>query len=272
MKNRTLMAIGAHADDIEFNAGATLSKYRAVGYDIVYIMSTNNMSGSWSTLDASGKRQVRKPAWDEIMPQRKKEAAAAAEFYGTAAIHLDHPQRHFQRRDGVLEKLCFGSQSPEDLAPGTPTIITAYEDAACVQRLVDLILEHRPEAILSHSMATGNIEHVGSCLLVSQAYVKARQLGYEGMLLFWHDITPPPVASTRRPWDTFIDVSDTWQQKLEALALHACQIVDVNKLDLPEFGPACGCRHAEVFLIAERGAPEVHTVHPFSLEIFGNER
>jgi len=269
---QTLMAIGAHADDIEFNAGATLSKYQKVGYEVVYVMSTNNMSGHWTTRDAVGKRSVRKPAWDEIMPQRKKEAAAAARFYETEAIHLDHPQRHFQRRDGKVEKLCYGCQSPEGLESGTPTILNAYEDAASVQRLVDIILERQPEAILSHSMETGNIEHVGSCLLVGAAYKKARQEGYNGMLLFWHDITPPPVASTARRWDTFIDVSHHWSDKLKALALHSCQIFDVDALDLPAFGPTCGCQHAEVFLIAERGNPEEHMVSPFSLEVFGNSR
>lgn len=271
MTNRTLMAIGAHADDIEFNAGATLAKYRQEGYEIIYILATNNMSGSWNSLDDMGNRQVQMPAWYEIMPQRKKEAAAAARFFGTAAIHLDHPQRHYRRPDGVVEKLCFGSRSPEGLAPGTPTILMAHEDASCLQRLADLILQHRPEAVLTHSMATGNIEHVGCCLLASKSYVISRQAGYGGMLLFWYDVTPPPVAGTKRQWDTFVDVTDHWQDKLDALALHACQIVDVHKLDLPHFGAACGCLHAEVFTIAERGSSKAHPVPPFSQEISGHE-
>jgi len=29
------MAVGAHADDIEFNAGGTLSKYHQAGYEIL---------------------------------------------------------------------------------------------------------------------------------------------------------------------------------------------------------------------------------------------
>lgn len=266
------MAVGAHADDIELNAGGTLSKYHQAGYEILYVMSTNNMSGNWSALDDLGQRHVRRPVWSEIMPQRKKEAAAAAEFYGTKAIHLDHPQRHFCKPDGVIEKLGFGSQSPEGLAPGTPTILNAYEDVESVQRLVDLILSNQPEAIFSHSMESGNIEHVASCLLVATAYQKARQSGYRGMLLFWYDISSPPVVTARRRWNSFVNVSDHWQAKLDAIALHACQIVDVNALDLPEFGPTCGCRHAEVFLLAESGGRGAHTVSPFSLEILSNER
>ena len=47
MGNKSLMVIGAHCDDIEFNFGATMLKYHEkFGYDIVYVQSTNNMSGS----------------------------------------------------------------------------------------------------------------------------------------------------------------------------------------------------------------------------------
>lgn len=70
------MAIGAHADDIELNVGGTLAKYREMGYDVVYVMSTNNMSGGWSKLRPDGIRETRLPPFDEIMPQRKLEAAA----------------------------------------------------------------------------------------------------------------------------------------------------------------------------------------------------
>jgi len=266
------MAVGAHADDIEFNVGATLAKYHRAGYEIVYVMSTNNMSGGWTTLDANGKRQSRRPPWHEIMPQRKRETDVAAAFFGTKPVHLDHPQRHYTKDNGDVQRLVFGSEKPDSLTPNCPTILTAYEDADCVQRLVDLILEKQPEAILSHSMETGNIEHVGSCFLVCAAYQKARAAGYEGMLLFWHDITPPPVTASRRSWDTFVNVTGYWAAKLDALALHACQIVDARALDLPAFGPACGCEDAEVYVIADRGLPPQHGVSPFSLEVFGNAR
>ena len=83
--SKGIMAVFAHADDVELGCGGTLSKYRQLsGYRVDYIMSTNNMSGSWCSLDADGKLQSRKCSWREMMPQRKKEADAAAEkFYGT---------------------------------------------------------------------------------------------------------------------------------------------------------------------------------------------
>lgn len=35
--NRTLMAVGAHADDVELHFGGTLLKYHDKGYAAVYI-------------------------------------------------------------------------------------------------------------------------------------------------------------------------------------------------------------------------------------------
>ena len=99
MGNQTLMAIGAHADNIELNVGGTLAKYREMGYDVVYVMSTNNMSGGWSKL-----------------------------------------------------------------RPDTPTILTAHEDKTAVRKLAELMLKHKPEAVMTHGPVMVDMEHVGTCM------------------------------------------------------------------------------------------------------------
>lgn len=266
------MVVGAHADDIEFNAGATILKYRDLGYELVYVMSTNNMSGGWSTINAEGKREANMYPWHKIMPQRKKEAGAAAAFFGTEAIHLDHPQRHFINDAGQKVKIAYGAERPADVPPGAPTILTAHEDAASVDRVAALILEHRPEAVITHSMLTWNIEHIGTCLLISKAYTKARAEGHAGMLMYFYDITPPPVAAAKRRWDTFVDVSGYEKKKLDALKIHACQIPTTSHLRFPDFGAACGCSTAEVFELPEIGTPDDYTTSPFTLEILTNRR
>lgn len=70
--NKCIMAVYSHADDIECNAGGTILKYLAKGYHLIYVMSTNNMSGCWNSLDADGNICSRKVPWYEIMPQRKR--------------------------------------------------------------------------------------------------------------------------------------------------------------------------------------------------------
>jgi LmbE family N-acetylglucosaminyl deacetylase len=254
MAKRTLMAIGAHADDIELNVGGTLVKYREMGYEIVYVMSTNNMSGGWSKLRPDGMREMRTPPFNEIMPQRKLEAAVAAKFFGTEAIHLDHPQRHYMGKDGQVVELRYGNPKPDCVPSDTPTILTAHEDKSCVRKLAELMLKHQPEAVMTHGPIMVDMEHVGTCMLVTKAYLMAKESGFDGMLLHWSDLTPPIFGDTFSRWDTFIDINHScWKKKMQAIALHACQIPNPSKLDFPPRAETCGCLHAETFTICNQG-------------------
>ncbi|OGG07673.1 hypothetical protein A2872_01795 [Candidatus Gottesmanbacteria bacterium RIFCSPHIGHO2_01_FULL_42_12] len=44
-KKQKILAIGAHPDDIEYYAGATLSRFSAIGYDVTYIIATDGEKG-----------------------------------------------------------------------------------------------------------------------------------------------------------------------------------------------------------------------------------
>lgn len=269
MTNRSLMAVGAHADDIEVCTGGTLLKYRDVGYEVVYVMSTNNFSGNWNYLNPDGTVKYTSPPHHVIEPQRKKEADAAARFFGTTPIHLDHPQRHYFREDGSTAELRYGCPLPSGVEPDVPSILTAYEHKPSVRRLADLILKHNPEAVITHSPIMVNIEHYATTMLTLNAYWAAVKDGYEGMLLFWHDITVGPYGEAYVKWDTFVDVSDHWEKKFEAIAFHACQIPKPSNLELPPWGVACGCRYAEVFDIVSKGKrPKQGT--PFNFEILSH--
>lgn len=271
MGNRTLMAIGAHADDIELNVGGALVKYHEMGYEIVYVMSTNNMSGGWSKLRPDGTRESRLPPFDEIMPQRKIEAAAAAKFFGTEAIHLDHPQRHYMAKNGKMVELRYGNPKPDCVAPDTPTILTAHEDKAIVRRLAELMLKHKPEAVMTHGPIMVDMEHVGTCMLVTKAYRLALESGLDGMLLHWSDLTPPIFGDTFSRWDTFIDISPScWEKKLKAIGLHACQIPDPSRLDFPPRAAVCGCLHAETFTICNHGS--MKPAYEFTKEILEHKK
>jgi len=265
------MAFGAHADDLELDIGGTLFKYHDRGYAIRYVMTTNNMSGQWARLLPDGRVDRRRPPFGEMMPQRKLEAAAGARALGTEPIHLDYLQRHYVRPDGVMEVLNYGTQWPEGIAPGTPTILAAHEDPEAVTRVAEMILGARPEAVLSHGHLGDNLEHIGSCLLVTKAYRQAAESGYTGALLYWHDIAAMTFRANYCRWDTHVDVSAEWERKLALIALHECQKPQVEKLDFPPWGAACGCRHAEVFDIAAEGTPPLYYTE-FLAEIFHNRR
>lgn len=270
MSHKSIMGIGAHADDLELQAGGTLCKYRDYGYDIVYVMTTNNMSGGFQWLNADGTIEKRTPAWDEMMARRKKEAADAATYFGTEPIHLGHPQKHYVDKDGNKRRCDYGTPAPEGVTGEWPSMLMAQEDEASIQRVADLILEHDPEVILTHGGPMANVEHFTTLVLVTHAYWKAVDAGFEGMLLSWHDLGVNIYGEGLKRWDTFVDITDYWDQKIECSAFHACQKPDPARLDWPQWGPACGCGQAEVFnIIGRNRSPKQYGA--FTLEILQNE-
>ncbi len=255
---RRVMAIGAHADDIEISVGGTLLKYHDAGYEVIYVMSTNNMSGDVKAWKDNVVVNLPKESPVPMMARRKAECDKAAAVLGATPIHLDHPQRHYNSGRGkeVIE-LSYGSPLPDGVPAHTASILTACENPESIDKLADLILEHRPECILTHGINQRNIEHFATCLLVTNAFWKAVEKGYEGGLLQWkEDHTLHGDFHSR--WDTFIDCTRQMDRKMELIGLHACQM---PKAHLPDFGhrllltwrgKAAGCGAAEMFTWVRR--------------------
>ena len=264
--NRALMAVGAHADDIEFNVGGTLLKYHDAGYEIDYVMSTNNMSGTWKVREADGTLRREAPPWDAMMAKRREEAAAAAALVDTEPVHLDHPQCHFTNAVGEKVELRYGAEVPGDAGEDTPTILTAHGDLDSVRVMADIIVERNPEAVMVHGMVSNNLEHIASCLLVTNAYRRAAESGYQGMLLHWHEPGVGDFGSAYQCWDTYIDVSDYWQRKIEWIGVHASMVPSPAEADYFSPDIVRGCAQAEAFNVIDRGRRYFHH-NPFAAEL-----
>ncbi len=277
MNKKSLMVIGAHADDIEFNFGGTALKcHDQFDYEIVYVMSTNNMSGSWNqhleenerknivpeellpvikrTEDHDAKTRTTFVPWYVIMPQRKKECEQAArEFFGTKPIHLNHPQRHYTNAKLEQVELRYGAPRPACITTNIPSILTAHEDKDSIERLASLIVEKNPEVIITHAPAEPCMEHLGTNLLVRKAFRKAQESGYDGSFICSLTISPMNVGAFFEMYDTFIDISGYYQKKLEAIITHSCQITTYSHLVLRDekTGKRAGIEYAEAFTIVE---------------------
>lgn len=252
--NKKIMAVGAHADDIEGNVGGTLLKYYERGYEIIYVMSTNNFSGCWSRVEDDGSVKVDKPVPEVIMPQRKLEAEKGAIFFGAKPIYLDHPQRHYFLSDGSQSEVRYGSSMAPFINADVPTILTAHENKQCVEEMAGLIEKYEPELILTHGPVQFDLEHSGTMLLVTKAYWNNVEKGFNGGLLYWNDgITYLGFSFCR--WDTHIDISNYLERKTDACAVHASQLPFPYRNDFPitsrnrNWGSALNCRAAEVFNI-----------------------
>lgn len=276
MKPSKLMSIAAHCDDIELNFGATMLKYHeAFGYDIVYVLSTNNMSGQWTEATEgeyagqpklpdwiTEKQTVASPAhgrlihqvpWYHEMPQRKREAEAAArDCFDTVPIHLDYAQRHYTDRTLNTVDLRYGAPAPDCYDPAIPTIMTACDDPEQIRRVATLMLEKDPEVIFTHAAVDYTFEHTGTTLLVKKAFYQAKAAGYDGSLLCAANPGKNAMGRFYDRWDSFVDTTGYFEKKKVAIGKHACQMPYPDTLMLFDVhaGKICGtCQTAEPFVV-----------------------
>ena len=265
MSKLSLMTVCAHCDDIEINFAGTMLKYHEqFGYDIQYVLSTNNMAGIWSeptrgpraglsqmpdwvmprkTLWVTDDLIGRRVPWYHEMTQRKIEAAnAARDCFHTVPIHLDYAQRHYFDRNLNKVDLRYGAPAPDCYDPSVPTIMTACDDPVQIERVAQLILEKNPEVILTHCVADYTFEHSGTTLLVNRAFQKAQQEGYDGSLLCAARPGRNNLGRYFDRWDAFIDTTGYLEQKKEAIGKHVCQIPLLEPLKLfdPYAAQICG--------------------------------
>ncbi len=272
---KSVMAVYAHADDVELHCGGTLAKYKAAGYSVSYIMSTNNMSGEWCTLKPDGTLKADKVPWHVMIRQRKLEAdQAARECYGTTAVHLDFPQRHYYNDHEEKIDLRYGNPRPEAVPENFPSIVTANDYAGCAGGLEKLILERQPEVIFTHAVVDENPEHTGTAWLVIQAFHAAQKKGFQGSLLFASGRHSAEASPFLAEPETYIDISGQWlREKRMALAMHKCQsagiFAEACTGDVLEFGKKFGVEAAEGFIVhalLDAGAGEL------TGELAGNRR
>jgi LmbE family N-acetylglucosaminyl deacetylase len=278
MGKPSVMAVAAHCDDVEFCFASTLLKYHEKEqYAVWYVQSTNNMSGGWAEVIAGRRaglsplpawiteKQTRKVGdrrlqhqvpWYHEIRQRKTEAAnAARDCFGTEPIHLDYAQRHYWDRSLRKVELRYGAPAPDCYDPDVPTIMTACEDPGAIERVANLILEKDPEVVLTHPAVDYTFEHTGTTLLVQKAFDLARSRGYDGSLLL-RSATPAlmRMGAFFGRWDSFIDTTGFLARKREAIGKHACQVPEIDGLDLfdTSAGALCGgCESAETYTVVE---------------------
>jgi LmbE family N-acetylglucosaminyl deacetylase len=229
-----ILVVTAHPDDLDFGAGGTIAQWTSKGIEVSYCICTNGDQGG---VDHSISRE-------EMKAIRRKEQRDAGAVLGVSDIHfLDY-------RDGWL----------------IPTIELRKD-------IVRVIRKVRPQRMLIQSpernwnrLGASHPDHLAAGEAAIQAiYPDAgNPFAFEDLL---HDEHLEP-WEIKEVWvmmaegnDHHVDITDTFDLKMKALAAHASQIAHVDGFEarIREWGSKNGesvgltdGRLAETFKIVSR--------------------
>jgi LmbE family N-acetylglucosaminyl deacetylase len=217
--DRCIMVIGAHSDDVEQIAGATLPKYVALGYRAVYVVLENNLAGN------SIRPGVQETDALEVIQHRTENARNAAAFYKADPVFLNLHETHlwFGRKEAYTGSKLWSLFLP----PGTADITCATRRPQVIEEIAELFLHYNPELAVTHCLGQGNIEHHSAADLVYRAWHQARSRGARlGQLWFqagdtYGIISEPSFSRFFEPVKVSVDVTDYVDTMFKASEFHA---------------------------------------------------
>lgn len=190
------MVIVAHPDDIEFGCAGTVAKWTKHGAKVVYVLVT---SGNGGTHDAQYTRET-------IATLREQEQTAAAAICGVTEIEFLHYQ------DGeVMPTLELRKDLVRVMRKHKPEVVIAMDPTLVfVQNRYINHPDHR-------AVATCTID---ACFPIVSMPLMYPELGEA------HKVREVWMNFTKDPADAYVDISETLDQKMEALRQHKSQVDD----------------------------------------------
>lgn len=230
-----ILVVTAHPDDLDFGAGGTIAQWSAKGIAISYCIATNGDQGGNDP----------KITREEMKQIRRREQTAAGKVLGVSDIHF------LNYRDGWL----------------TPTIELRKD-------IVRVIRKVRPQRMLIQSpernwnrLGASHPDHLAAGEAAIQAIYpdSGNPFAFEDLL---HDEKLEPWG-IKEVWvmmadgsDHHVDITDTFDLKMQALAAHASQTSHMAGFEerIREWGTTMGAsvgltngRLAETFKIVTIG-------------------
>ncbi len=222
MSNKRILVITPHPDDAESGAGGTIAKWSSLGADIVLVVCTNGDKG---TSDRNVTAQ-------QIAATRRQEQLESAKVLGLSnVVFLDH--------------------SDQGIEIGEPFR----------KELVREIRSHRPDIVVTIDPERKWVRHqdhfVTGRVALDAVFPYARDyLAYPDLIdegLEPHKTLEVYLWGTDDP-DTFIDIDENFEDKINALYCHASQMSS-SKADgtirlrnrFSAYGPKVNAEVAEAF-------------------------
>ena len=229
-----VMVIFAHPDDAEFLCSGTVARYARSGYRVQYVLATSGDKGS-NDPDATP---------EQLVATREAEQQTAAKVLGIEEVTF---LRHM---DGEVEvSIPFRREIAQVIRVGRPDVVLTFDPwqryqihpdhRAIGQTTLDAVAAARDRLYYPEQLTNGLTEH-----RVHNVYFFA---------------TDAP--------NYYVDITDTIEQKIEALLCHASQI---GSRDIGEFvrararvaGAEIGVEYAEAFHYLPMMRPPELLRHP----------
>jgi len=246
---KTLVAVAAHADDVELNVGGTAAKWAAAGGKIHVVMVTNNCHGLMVPDSGDESAQRRLPP-NETTEIRYREQRAAAALIGAEVHFLNYTQRHYWDGQAAVSA-GFENAPPPPSVAGLPQLITSYQKPEHFKAMGELIVGLRPDVVFTHGVLDVDPEHHAVCSLVWLAFQDRRSELARVGLRFWTPGSSCMWGVVEPNYDYFEDITDFYEKKLQLCSCHASQMtrkrLDMVKSRAEYYGRHMGVRYAEPF-------------------------
>lgn len=220
------LVIAAHPDDIEFTVAGTVAKWVRAGTRVRYVVATSGDAGT-HRLDVTR---------EELTRIREAEQRAAARVVGAEVVFLSYP-------DGMVQ----------------PTLDLRRDLVREIRRFKpDLAICFDPTRLFVDGRYINHPDHraVGQAAVDALSPTAAMPLSFPEQIaegLEPHRVRQILVGSAMVP-DTWIDISETIDLKIEALRQHASQVsIDWDAVGMirqwaTEAGTKAGVPYAEAFM------------------------
>jgi len=250
----TLVAIGAHCDDIEVRAGGTVARLVSEGWRAVGAVAATSPyycadSDLWRADEVVTNR--------EIVDVREEESRRAAGILGLEDVRFFGFKSLYWYGDGTRKVRRFdgGGSTVEEFRyvmeelPGREFLCTAHQCAAALEGVCDFLREQDAQVILAHSPDDAHEEHYATACLVYEAVRRLREEGGSPKLYAWE-------PGSRGAMVAFapthcVDITSTMAVKREALEVFRSQglraLRDENEGQSARWGVLIGAPYAEAF-------------------------
>ncbi len=229
------MVVFAHPDDAEWMAGGTVAQWVDAGVDVVYVLVTNGASGET-------------PAYPDMTRERlvgirAEEQRAAADVLGVQHLVM------LGLEDGYVEPdLETRKTIAREIRRWRPDIVITHD---ATQRTVEEFYIQHPDHLAVGELVMRSINPDASSRLMFPELEQD-----EGLEKF---LPKALMLGSFFEGNCHVDITETFDRKLEALLKHACQIGDPDGLSswvreqFKKIGARGGGEYAEAFRLFRLG-------------------